>query len=715
MYAKFVHLRSQRTGYLRVTRQNFDVHNLAPSTEPEYPAVTAQVSKGFAMLRPSRQTCLTLASLASCALDGCATPNPDVKIPTPICPEVKSSEPPPATNSIASAKPISPAAAPSDTERLVTTMAKVGITGWPSFSPDGKRIAFLSDLSGLPQAWLISTTGGFPELLTNLEDAVRGVIWSPDGSWIALVVAPGGGMNQQLYVIHPDGTGLRRLSDGGKDNNFIGGWTRDSKFLHFSSNRKNPDSTDTYLVDVTTGEIKLIAESHGEGEVHDVRRDGTAAIISRAAQRESNDLYLVRLTDKKEWKLTAHEGPGYFRGGTFSPDGKTIYLSSNLNRDLLALGKITLAKDDTPGPIEVVASRDDAELEASSMNETGTTLALSWNAGGKSDLAFFDVKTAKMTPGPALPAEIVSNLSFSKDGKHLVMLANGAAAPPDVWTLDIAAKRFDRITQSPHAGVDLSTLVRPEKITYKAHDGLDLTAWLYRPRGSSGPRPMVLSFHGGPEGQERPRFNSTYQALLSRGIGVLAPNVRGSSGFGKKFVNLDNGALRENAVKDIESTAKYAIASNLADSKRLGIMGGSYGGYMTMAGLTEYPDLFAAGATSYGLVNFLTFFKHSEAYIAATSKIEYGDPDKEATMLERLSPFFKIDRVKAPTLVLHGANDTNVPVVEATQVVESLSRRGIPVEFVLFPDEGHGWRKSTNKVRAAVSIVTFFERYLTKN
>ncbi|HRI72716.1 MAG TPA: S9 family peptidase, partial [Polyangium sp.] len=346
--------------------------------------------------------------------------------------------------------------------------------------------------------------------------------------------------------------------------------------------------------------------------------------------------------------------------------------------------------------------------------DAGTTLALVWNAGGKSDLAFFDIKTSKMTPGPALPAEIISNVSFSKDSKRLVMVANGSTSPPDVWVLDIGAKRFDRITQSPHAGVDLNALVRPEKVTYKAHDGLDLTAWLYRPRGASGPGPMVLSFHGGPEGQERPRFNSTYQALVSRGIGVLAPNVRGSSGFGKKFVNLDNGSLRENAIKDIESTAKHVNSSGIGDPKKLGIMGGSYGGYMTMVGLTEYPDLFAAGATSYGLVNFLTFFKHSEAYIASTSKIEYGDPDKEATMLEKLSPFFKLDRVKAPTLVLHGANDTNVPVVEANQVVESLSKRGVPVEFVLFPDEGHGWRKSANKARAAVSIVTFFEKYLTK-
>lgn len=665
------------------------------------------------MFGPSRQTNLALAAFAALAFQGCGAPNSDVKIPTPICPEAKASASATTPAPIASAKPVSPTAAPlSDTEKLVATMAKVRVASWPSFSPDGKRIAFVSDISGIPQVWVIPTNGGFPELVTNSDDPIRGAIWSPDGQWIAFSVAPGGGMNQQIYIVRPDGTGIKRLTDGGKDNNYIGDWTRDSKSIHFASNRKNPNSTDSFLVDITSGAITLVAESNGSGSVDDVKRDGSAAIVTRSAQRGNNDLFYVRLSDKKEWLLTKHDGPGTFWGGTFSPDGKTIYLVSNKDRDLLALAKITIGKDETPGPIEVIAARDDAELDGYTMNEAGTSMVLSWNVGGKSELAFFDVKSGKMTPGPAIPAEIANGLRFSKDGKQITLTANGSASPPDIFTLDIKSKEFRRITQSPHAGVDLTALVRPEKVSYKAHDGIDLTGWLYKPKGMTGAIPMVLSFHGGPEGQERPTFNSTYQALLARGIGVLAPNVRGSAGFGKKFVNLDNGALRENAVKDIEASAKYLIASNVGDSKRLGIMGGSYGGYMTMAGLTEYPDLFAAGANSYGVVNFLTFFKHSEAYIAAISKIEYGDPDKESTMLEKISPFFKLDRVKVPTLVLHGANDTNVPVVEATQVVETLTKRGIPVEYVLFPDEGHGWRKTPNKVKAAVATVTFFEKYL---
>jgi dipeptidyl aminopeptidase/acylaminoacyl peptidase len=248
-------------------------------------------------------------------------------------------------------------------------------------------------------------------------------------------------------------------------------------------------------------------------------------------------------------------------------------------------------------------------------------------------------------------------------------------------------------------------------VKFKAHDGLELSGWLYRPVNAPAPFPIVLSFHGGPEGQERPGFNSQYQALLSRGIGVLAPNVRGSSGFGKRFVNLDNGALRVEGVKDIKDCVDAAVKAG-ADPKRVGIMGGSYGGYMTVAGLTEYPELFAAGADLFGVVNFETFFAHTEPWMAAISKVEYGDPDKEVDMLRRLSPIHKVDRITAPTIVLHGANDTNVPVVEAEQVVDSLKKRGVPVEYVLFPDEGHGWRKTPNRIKSAVAVTKWFEKYL---
>ena len=597
-------------------------------------------------------------------------------------------------------------------ELAVARMAKVGFASSPSFSPDGSRIAFITNISGLPQVWTMPTSGGYPSLVTSFDDPVGFVNWSPDGQWLAFNVAPGGGFNEQIYVTRPDGTGLRRLTDGGKANNFLDGWSPDGRYIAFSSNKRDPSATDSYLLDVTTGQARMIAQNKGVGSIADVSRDGNYAVVDRLVNRGDNNLYLVRLSDSKETLLTPHEGPGDFGGIRISPDGRTIYLSSNKDRDLTAFARIRISPDGQPGPIEIIAAREDGELAGGVMNEQGTLVALLWNIAGRSELSFYDTATGKMTAGPKLPAEIAGALDFSDDGRRLALAVSGSSSPADIWILDLASKRFTQLTQSPRAGVDVSTLVRPELVRYKAHDGLELSGWLYRPKGSIGRGPIVLSFHGGPEGQERPGFNSLYQALLSRGIAVFAPNVRGSSGFGKRFVNLDNGALRVNGVKDIKASVDYVVSAGVADPKRIGIVGGSYGGYMVMAGLTEFPDMFAAGANLFGVVNFETFFKNTQPWMAAISKIEYGDPDKEADMLRQLSPLTRIDRVKAPTIVLHGANDTNVPVIEAEQVVENLKKRNIPVEYVLFPDEGHGWRKTPNRIKSAVSIVKFFEKYL---
>jgi dipeptidyl aminopeptidase/acylaminoacyl peptidase len=223
---------------------------------------------------------------------------------------------------------------------------------------------------------------------------------------------------------------------------------------------------------------------------------------------------------------------------------------------------------------------------------------------------------------------------------------------------------------------------------------------------------MVFNYHGGPEGQARPTLSPDAQALVANGIAVFAPNVRGSSGFGKTFMAMDDGAKRVDGVRDIKATTDALVKLGLADPKRLGIMGGSYGGYMVMAGVTQYPDMFAAGANLFGIVNFESFFRETEPWMAAISTTEYGNPATEAAMLKALSPIHKLDRIKTPLFVLHGANDTNVPVVEAEQIVASLKARGVPVQYTLFPDEGHGWRKIVNRVRSTTEIARFFTEHL---
>jgi dipeptidyl aminopeptidase/acylaminoacyl peptidase len=594
---------------------------------------------------------------------------------------------------------------------MVTRMARIGRAFSPSFSPDGKRIAFVSDSSGIPQVWIAPVEGGAPTQVTKSDDPIGRVSWSPKGDWLVFSLAPGGGMNAQIYIVHPDGTGLRRLTDGGKETNNLGDWTRDGRRIAMGSNRANPSAIDVYLVDPASGARQLISDNKGLQSVEDVSHDGALALVARVRGRGDNDLYLINLKTHTETLVTPHDPPGSF-DGQLAPDGRAIYLTSDKDRDMAAFARVRMDDTGKLGPMEVLAGRDDAELGAFTVNEQGTTAALLWNVAGRNELAFVNLESGILTPGPRLPAEIAGGLTFSKDDERLAMTISGATAPPDIWILDVAGRHLRQVTQTPHTGVDLATLVRPELVKFKAHDGLELTGWLYRPAGQSRPGPYVVSFHGGPEGQERPGFRSDYQALVAQGIGVFAPNVRGSSGFGKRFVNLDNGPLRVEGIRDLEDCVNYLVSTRIADPGRVGITGGSYGGYMTMVGVTFYPDLFAAAVNLFGMVNFFTFFEHTEPWMAAISTTEYGDPKTQADLLRNLSPLGKLDRIKTPLMVQHGANDTNVPVVEAEQIVEALKRRNVPVEYVLFPDEGHGFRKEKNRITSTVRMVEFFVKHL---
>lgn len=328
------------------------------------------------------------------------------------------------------------------------------------------------------------------------------------------------------------------------------------------------------------------------------------------------------------------------------------------------------------------------------------------------ELVLYDTMSGEMRSVNGLPVDTGNPVEFSADGKSLVLHGGAANRTFDIYFIDIATTQVTRITNSKHDGVELVSLVRPELIEYKAPDGVPLSGWLYRSANSTGPKPLVFNYHGGPEGQSRPTMNTTAQALVASGISVFSPNVRGSSGYGKAFMAMDDGAKRAESFADIKASTDALVAKGLADPSRLGIMGGSYGGYMVMVGVTEFPSMFAAGANLFGVVNFESFFRETEPYIAAISTTEYGDPVTQAEMLKSLSPIHKLDRIKTPLFVLHGANDTNVPVVEAEQIVASLEGRNVPVKYTLFPDEGHGWRKTKNRVRSTTEIVEFFSKHL---
>jgi dipeptidyl aminopeptidase/acylaminoacyl peptidase len=598
-----------------------------------------------------------------------------------------------------------------DIGATVTAIASIRSSTGASPAPDGRRIAYISNSAGSPQVWMIAGDGA-PVQVTRLADPVQSVRWSPAGDWLAYDVAPGGGLNVQVHVVRPDGSGDRIVTAGGQSNNRFFGWSHDGKLLRIGSAAADPARFDPQLVDPVTGSVITVgAGSSGLGGLV-LGNDGRLAVIDRAVTRGDSNVWLVDRARGTEQVVTPHQGRAQFGTIGLSPDSRRLWLVGNAATDRYALVAVDIDAAGKAGPMRTMLARADAELEDAVLSDDGATIALVWNRGGRSELAWFDTATATGRPGPALPVDLVGAAEFAPDGRSLVFTGSGAAAPADLYRVAVADNATSRLTASAHDGVDLASLARPRLLEWTARDGVKLSGWLYVPPGVTGPQPMVFIYHGGPEGQSRPSLSSDVQALVASGISVLLPNVRGSTGAGRAFMELDNGPLRVNGVTDIADTSAHVVKAGLADAKRLGIMGGSYGGYMVMAGVTEFPAMFAAGVNLFGVVNFDTFFKNTQPWMAAISTVEYGDPVKDKAMLARLSPLGKIGVVTTPLLVLHGANDTNVPVIEAEQIVASLKARGVPVGYILFPDEGHGWRKLPNRVRSTTAIVDFFKARL---
>lgn len=597
-------------------------------------------------------------------------------------------------------------------DTLVEAIAEIRSATHPGFSPDASRLAFVSNASGQPQVWVMPASGDAPQELTRHKDPVLSVHWSPKGDWLAYEVAPGGGLNVQVHVMRPDGSESRQLTAAGNATTRLAGWNADGRALRIVSNARNAAHLDAFFLSVPAGTLTPIVEGEGWNTITDVSADGRHAAVVRLQKRGNSNLYLIDLRKGAETLLTPHEGTATFGWGQFSPDGRRLYATSNDNRDLSAFVAMDLRADSKPGKQQVLAERNDAEAASAVLDTSGTRAALLWNVAGRNELDLFDMSARRVTHRVALPVDILAGLNFSEDGSKLALVGSGAAAPENIYVIDTATAKVTRLTNSTHDGVDLAAFSIPELIRYQAHDGVPLSGWLYRARNARGAGPVVFNYHGGPEGQARPTMNVLNQALVSSGITVFAPNVRGSGGFGKRFLNLDNGALRVNAIRDIKSTSDHLVKSGIADPKRMGIVGSSYGGYMVMAAVTEFPSLFSAGANLFGMVNFQTFFKHTEPWMAEISKSEYGDPVRDAAILEQLSPIHRLDRITTPLIVLHGANDTNVPLIEAEQIAKSLRARRIPLEYIVFPDEGHGWRKTGNRTRSTVAIVRFFSEHL---
>ncbi|HET6529047.1 MAG TPA: S9 family peptidase [Actinoplanes sp.] len=556
----------------------------------------------------------------------------------------------------------------------------------PALSPDGRHAAYVSDRSGTPKVWVQPVGSELTFLVDTGEHPVTAVQWSTGGGWLACQIAPGGAPRHEVWLVRPDGSGLHQVAGFGSDTADNMRWLPGRPLLAVTENL-----TTAVLADAVTGERRVIAE----GELislFDVSPDGRRALL-RHGPRGSRCVAVRDLETGVDEYVTSGEQ------AVFGPDGRTVYARSDA-------GEYPVLIRVVDGAAEVLAASDQAEVESFALTATGGTVAVLWNQrGGMSELSIHDLITGGRLPVP-LPASVVSEPTWSADGSTLTFTAEGPGRPHGTWTFDSAG--LHEVSAHPAA----AGAVHPVLHWFPSHDGLEISGWLFRPAGDQ-PHPTVLWFHGGPEAQERPGHGPLFQSLADRGIAVFAPNVRGSSGFGRSFVNADNGPLRYAAIADVEACVTYLIAGGIADPARVGCMGRSYGGYLTLAALVSYPDLFAVGIDICGMSNFATFYQHTEPWIAAAAVSKYGDPVADADLLRDLSPITRIDRLTTPLMIVHGENDSNVPVIEAEQVVAALAARGVEHKYLLFRDEGHELLHRSSRAEFLRATVDWLTRYLT--
>ncbi|WP_433802348.1 prolyl oligopeptidase family serine peptidase [Actinomycetospora sp. CA-084318] len=587
----------------------------------------------------------------------------------------------------------------------------------PSPSPDGTTIAFVWDGDGRPAVRMHERRTGREWSLDTGDDLVSTVRWSPDGQWLGVEAAADGGERTNVFVVRPDGSGMRAVRGVGDDDRgavSLDRWTHTGAVLAITES--DYDTTTAWLVDVDTDLRQRLGSGHAL-QILDVSRDRRRVLLRRG-RRGSRHVGIVDLDGTEGWhEIDSGRGPGGPPGAVehpvaitrdssvvaarFTPDGTRMLILTDGGRERAALVSVDVATDARPMFPEVLAEREDAELERFALTEDAGTAALVWNVTGRSEVDLLDLTTGKPAHY-APPGDVVTSAVFSHDDDSLVLGIQSPSVPAAVWCHELSSQTTALICppEEPRAAV-----VHPTLETVTTPDGLALPGWLYRPPGTVGPMPTLIYLHGGPEAQERPVFTPLYQVLLQHGIAVYAANVRGSSGFGRSFVNADNGAGRFAAIRDVASCVEHLVGAGVADPARVGVMGRSYGGYLTLAALVNHPELFAVGVDVCGMADFETFFARTEPWIADAAVGEYGHPIHDRNLLRELSPVHRMSRLAAPLLVVHGRYDTNVPVHEAELAVHGAKAAGVDVRYLLFEDEGHEIQRLDNR-RTFVHAVT---------
>ena len=579
----------------------------------------------------------------------------------------------------------------------------------PSLSPDGAQVAFSTSVTGTPQLWVVDAEGGWPRQLT-FGESVTFHRWSPASDWIIYGTDRAGNEREGFYLISSDGAIERELLAPSEAFREFGGFTRDGRRLAYATTERNGREFDIHLLDLESGADHEVFRGRLGLYAVSWRPDGGAVLMSETRGEDANDLFLLDAETGDVETLFQPDEASSYTSFAWVSDGSGFYLVTDHDREFAGLAYYDVAD----GSLTFIETPD-SDVQGIALSADDRLLAWSVSAGGYSTLHVRDLLTGDDVAPPELPAGRYG-LTWASDANVAAVMVGGPQIAGDVWTWNAETGAVVRVTHSSTAGLDMAAMVVPTHHSFPARDGTVIHGLLYRPLQQSGdpPAPVLLSVHGGPTGQATPRFNGAHQYLLTRGIAIFDLNYRGSSGYGKSFARLNDRRLRDTELYDLEDAVKWLGRREGLDAGRVAIMGGSYGGYLTMAGLSRLPGLFASGVAFVGVSNWITALEGASPGLQASDRIEYGDVNDplDREFFRHISPINHVSYVRAPVMVLHGANDPRDPVSESDQFVRAIRERGGEVEYLRFPDEGHGIRKLSNRIIAYRRIAVFLERTL---
>jgi dipeptidyl aminopeptidase/acylaminoacyl peptidase len=588
-----------------------------------------------------------------------------------------------------------------------------------SWSPDGKGMLIRTRFANSPQLHRVYLPGGRREQITFFEEPCDGgfIPRAKDGA-ILLSMSSGGNENNQVYYFDPKNYQTELLTDG-KSRYGLGPANADGSKIILSSNERNKADTDLYLADPRKpGERELIFETTKQfWYAADWSQDGHTLLLGRfvSANESYPAIFDLKSKKKTDLKLPTEESAAI---GTmaFSLDGKHIFITTDAGSEFrrlarleIATGKYTWLTDDLKWDVSDIAISDETGALAVAINEDGATRLFVFEGDSPEKLKRRELK---------IPLGIASSLAFSPDGKDFGFTLARPDAPADAFSLDLKSGELTQWTFSEVGGLDPSKFVVPERIRFKSFDGREIPAYYYRPKVASSKNPagVLITIHGGPESQFQPYFSGAIQFFVNElGIAVIAPNVRGSSGYGKTYLKLDNAEKREDSVKDIGALLDWVGDQKELDAKRVAVSGGSYGGYMTLASLVHFGDRLKAGIDTVGIANYITFLESTAAYRQDLRRAEYGD-ERDPAMRKKLieiSPLTRANEIKSALLVIHGKNDPRVPFAEAQQIAKVVGEKQ-PVWTVYAGNEGHGFSKKDNADYARAVQVMFLQKHLGK-